>query len=48
MKKQNGITLMALTITIVVMLIIAGISAYFGSDLIKEMKTEPEYKQYFK
>jgi len=40
MKKQNGITLMALTITIVVMLIIAGISAYFGSDLIKEMKLQ--------
>lgn len=40
MKKQNGITLVALTITIVIMLIIAGITAYYGKDLIKEVKLQ--------
>lgn len=40
MKKQNGITLIALTITIIVMMIIAGITTYAGKDLIKEAKLQ--------
>ena len=40
MKKQKGITLIALTITIVVMMIIAGITVNFGLDLIKEVKLQ--------
>ena len=40
MKKQRGITLIALTITIVVMMIIAGITVNFGLDLIREVKLQ--------
>ena len=40
MKKQKGITLIALTITIVVMMIIAGITTYFGNDLIREVNLQ--------
>lgn len=40
MKKENGITLVALTITIIVMLIIASITTYYGTDLIKEAKLQ--------
>ena len=40
MKKQKGITLIALTITIVVMMIIAGITVNFGLDLIREVKLQ--------
>lgn len=40
MKKQRGITLIALTITIVVMMIIAGITVHFGLDLIQEVKLQ--------
>ena len=40
MKKQRGITLIALTITIVVMMIIAGITVHFGLDLIREVKLQ--------
>lgn len=40
MKKENGITLVALTITIVVMMILASITVYFGIDLIKEVKLQ--------
>lgn len=40
MKKQKGITLVALTITIIVMLIIASITTYVGMDLIKEAKLQ--------
>ena len=40
MKKQKGITLVALTITIVVMIIIASITTYAGIDLIKEAKLQ--------
>lgn len=40
MKKQIGITLIALTITIVVMMIIAGITVNFGLDLIREVKLQ--------
>ena len=40
MKKQRGITLVALTITIVVMMIIAAITVNFGLDLIQEVKLQ--------
>lgn len=40
MKKQRGITLITLTITIIVMMIIAGITVYFGLDLIREVKLQ--------
>ncbi len=40
MKKQRGITLIALTITIVVMMIIAGITINIGLDLIREVKLQ--------
>lgn len=40
MKKERGITLIALTITIVVMMIIAGITVNFGLDLIREVKLQ--------
>ena len=40
MEKQRGVTLITLTITIVVMMIIAGITVYVGSDLIKEAKLQ--------
>lgn len=40
MRKQKGITLIALTITIIVMLIIASITTYVGMDLIKQAKLQ--------
>ncbi|MBR3249833.1 MAG: hypothetical protein IKF83_03965 [Clostridia bacterium] len=40
LTNQKGITLIALTITIIVLLIIAGISVYTGSKLIQEAKLE--------
>lgn len=40
MKKQRGITLITLTITIIVMMIIAGVTVYFGLDLIREVKLQ--------
>ena len=40
MKKQKGITLVALTITIIVMIIIASITTYAGIDLIKQAKLQ--------
>lgn len=40
MKKEKGITLIALTVTIVVMMIIASITVYFGLDLIKGVKLQ--------
>ena len=40
MKKQRGITLITLTITIIVLMIIAGITVYFGLDLIREVKLQ--------
>lgn len=40
MKNQKGITLIALTITIVVMIIIASITTYAGMDLIKQAKLQ--------
>ena len=39
-KNNKGITLVALTITIIVMLIIASITIYGGSKLIKQAQTE--------
>lgn len=40
MRKENGITLIALTITIIVIIILAGIVSYSGSQLIKESKLQ--------
>ena len=40
MKNQKGITLIALTITIIVMLIIASITIYAGIDLVKQAKLQ--------
>ena len=40
MKNQKGITLVALTITIIVMIIIASITTYAGSGLIKQAKLQ--------
>lgn len=40
LTNQKGITLIALTITIMVLLIIVGISVYTGSKLIQEAKLE--------
>lgn len=39
-KETNGVTLLALTITIVVLLIIAGISFYSGRETIQKAKLE--------
>lgn len=39
-KENKGITLVALTITIIVLLIIAGIAIYSGNDIIKNAKLE--------
>ena len=39
-KKQNGITLVALIITIVIMLILVGVVMYFGEDAIDTAKLE--------
>ena len=39
-KNNKGITLVALIITIIVMLIIAGITIYGGSQVIKQAKTD--------
>ena len=40
LKENRGVTLLALVITIVVMLIIAGIAVYTGTDTIKKAKLE--------
>ncbi len=40
MKNNKGVTLVALMITIIVMLIIAGIAVYSGTGLIKQAKVE--------
>lgn len=40
MKKQNGITLVSLTVTIIVMMIIASITVYSGANLIKRAKLQ--------
>lgn len=40
MKKEQGITLVALSVTVIVLIIIAGISVYSGKDEIKKGKLE--------
>ena len=40
LKENRGVTLLALVITIVVMIIIAGIAVYTGTDTIKKAKLE--------
>ena len=40
LKKNNGITIVTLVITIIVLLILAGISITEGNNLIKKAKTE--------
>ena len=40
MRKQNGITLIAITLTVIVMLIIASITVYYGTDLIQNAKLQ--------
>ena len=40
MKKEQGITLVSLSVTIIVLIIIAGISVYSGKDVIKNGKLE--------
>lgn len=40
MKKEKGITLVALTVTVVVIMIIAGITVNYGLGLIKEVKVQ--------
>ena len=40
LKENRGVTLLALVITIVVMIIIAGIAVYTGTDMIKKAKLE--------
>ena len=40
MNKQNGITLITLTITVIVMMIIASITVYYSKDLIKNAKAQ--------
>lgn len=39
-KKNAGVTLIALTVTIIVIFIIAGITIYSGSNLIQQSKVE--------
>ena len=39
-EKNNGVTLLALVITIVVLLIIAGITVYEGKETINRSKLE--------
>ena len=40
MREQKGITLIAITLTVIVMLIIASITVYYGTDLIQEVKLQ--------
>lgn len=40
MKNQKGITLIVLTITIIVMMILAGIATHYGTDLIRKAKLQ--------
>ena len=40
MKEQKGITLIILTITIVIMMILAGITTYYGTQLIRQSKLQ--------
>lgn len=40
LKKENGITIVALVITVILMLMLAGIGVYYASDAIKKGKLE--------
>ena len=40
MREQKGITLIAITLTVIVMLIIASITVYYGTDLIQNAKLQ--------
>ena len=40
MKKENGITMIVLTITIVIMIIIAGVTVYYGMGLVQDVKLQ--------
>ena len=39
-RKERGVTLVALVITVVVLLIIASIAVYSGSDTVRKAKLE--------
>ena len=40
MKKENGITMIVLTITIVIMIILAGVTVYYGMGLVQDVKLQ--------
>ena len=40
LKKEKGITIIALIITIILMLILAGVGMHFGSDAIERTRLE--------
>ena len=40
LNKENGITIIALIITIILMLILAGVGMHFGSDAVSKAKIE--------
>lgn len=40
LKRQSGITIVALIITVIIMLMLAGVSVYYGSDAVKKGKLE--------
>lgn len=40
LKKENGITIIALVITVIIMIMLAGVSVYYSSDAIKKGKLE--------
>lgn len=40
LKKENGITIVALVITVIIMLMLAGVGVYYASDAMKKGKLE--------
>ncbi len=40
LKNRNGITIIALLITVIIMLILAGVGLYFGTDAIRRARLE--------
>lgn len=40
LKRQSGITIIALVITVILMIMLAGVSVYYGSDAMKKGKLE--------
>ena len=40
MKKEKGVTMVVLAITIIVIIILAGVSTYVGTDIIKSAKLQ--------